>query len=158
MTGDEPETAAPVTAVPAGWARTSPDSSNLLVPQVLSPIYVAMGELDATVEAYETALGVEVVARLPMPELGVTIISVGGLAIIGRTAEARDVDDGVDRIIMVADLDSAAQRIVAAGMEVVLAPVPVPPGRLMHVRGPNGSLDEWLEYRPLPGESPASVA
>jgi predicted enzyme related to lactoylglutathione lyase len=121
--------ASPPTSIPAGRARRMPDSSALESPRVFSPICVDMEELDQTVDAYSVALGVDVDARLPMPEFGVTVVSVGGLAIVGETREVGD-SASVARVILVSELDAAATRIAAAGREIATAPVAIPAGRL----------------------------
>jgi predicted enzyme related to lactoylglutathione lyase len=153
-----------------------PDSSQLESPRVFSPIHVHINELDQTVEAYSTALGVHPDARLPMPDVGVTVVSVGGVVVVA-TAETQDAEgmafgmsvrapgdpdlsksrdtNGVARVILAADLDTIASRVTQAGMVIAMAPIAIPAGRLMYVVGPDGSVTEWLEYRPLPGEEPA---
>lgn len=144
------------TTLALGWARRRPDSSAMTAPRVFSPVYVASGALGDAVAAYSAVLGVSVESRLPMPELGVTVVALGGVVIIGHEHSAEVIR--VARVVLVADLDRAAEQVLAAGMEITLAPMSIPPGRLMHVRAADGAIDEWLEYRPLPGELAAATS
>lgn len=151
MTGPSVET----TPVPDGWARTVPDSSVLRMSQAFTKVTVPLADVERVATLYGTLLGAEPQARMPMPDAGLLVVSMDGLVVTTALSDGAS-DADVTRVILVPGLDELPPRLERAGFTVLDEPIDVPPGRLMHTRDPDGSISEWIEYRPLPGERPAT--
>lgn len=141
------------TAPPESWFRDTPDSSSLTAPRVLVPVFLDPEELVPAIEFYETLQGVKADMRLPLPDIGLDVAVVGGFSLISGTEEARKPASALRAIVTVADADIAHERLVAAGVEILQAPFPADVGRLMYARHADGTVAEYIEHRPRPGEA-----
>ncbi|MBF6618863.1 MAG: VOC family protein [Patulibacter sp.] len=141
------------TAPPEGWFRDTPDSSSLPAPRVLVPVLLDPQDLVPAIEFYETMQDVRCDMRLPLPDIGLDVAVVGGFSLIAGTTEARKPASGLRAIVTVADADEAHERLVAAGVEILQPPFAAPVGRLMYARHADGTVAEYIEHRPRPGEA-----
>jgi predicted enzyme related to lactoylglutathione lyase len=141
------------TAPPEGWFRANPDSSALTAPRVLVPVFLDPDELDPAIGFYEQLQGVKADMRLPLPDIGLDVAVVGGFSLISGTDEAREPASALRAIVTVADADVAHERLVAAGVEILQAPFGADVGRLMYAKHADGTVAEYIEHRPRPGEA-----
>lgn len=139
---------------PQGWWRTRPDSSGMDGVRAHVVVFVPLGEVDEHAQSWATSLSVAPDSRLPLPDMGLTVITVGGVAVIGATPEALALVGGVRSVVLVPDLDRAMERFPAAGITVDAGPYSVAVGRAVYVTTPDGTACEWVEHRPRPGEVP----
>jgi predicted enzyme related to lactoylglutathione lyase len=140
-------------APPPGWFRHAPDSSGLTAPRVLVPVFLEPDALDGAIAFYEGFQGVKADMRLPLPDIGLEVAVVGGFSLIAGTEEAREPASALRAIITVADADVAHRGLVAAGVEILQAPFRADVGRLMYARHADGTVAEYIEHRPRPGEA-----
>ena len=113
---------------------------------------VAADRLEATVSFYEGLLDQPCELRFSYPEVGLTLASVGDVLIIAGDGSALAPFRRTSYTILVSDLDTYAERLSALGAVVIEEPKTVPTGRNMLVQHPDGSVVEYVEHRPRPGE------
>lgn len=140
-------------APPEGWFRENPDSSTLAAPRVLVPVFLDTDQLAPAIAFYEATQGVTCDMRLPLPSIGLDVAVVGGFSLISGTEEARRPASGLRAIVTVADADVTHERLVAAGAEILQAPFSADVGRLMYAKHADGTITEYIEHRPRPGEA-----
>lgn len=140
-------------APPEGWFRDTPDSSALTAPRVLVPVFLDPDELAPAIAFYEALQGVKADMRLPLPDIGLDVAVVGGFSLIAGTEEARKPASALRAIVTVADADVAHEQLIAAGVEILQAPFPADVGRLMYAKHADGTVAEYIEHRPRPGEA-----
>lgn len=139
---------------PEGWWRAAPDSSSMAGVRAHVVVFVPLDEVDRHARSWATSLGAEPDARLPLPEMGLTVVTVGAVAVIGATPQALAVVGEVKSVVLVADLDVAMARFAAAGITIDAGPFQVAVGRAVYVTTSDGTHCEWVEHRPRPDELP----
>ncbi len=140
-------------APPESWFRDNPDSSSLTAPRVLVPVFLDPEELEPAIAFYEQLQGVKADMRLPLPDIGLDVAVVGGFSLISGTEEARKPASALRAIVTVADADVAHRRLIDAGVEILQAPFAADVGRLMYAKHADGTVAEYIEHRPRPGEA-----
>lgn len=139
-------------APPAGWWRTHPDSSGLTKPHPYVVVFVPLDDVDRHAQSWADVLALPLHARLPVPDRGLVVITVGHIAVIGATEQALAAVGHVRTVVLVPDLDEAMSRFPAAGITIETGPFPVAVGRSVYVTTADGSFCEWVEHRPRPSE------
>jgi predicted enzyme related to lactoylglutathione lyase len=140
---------------PDGWFRARPDSSGLATPRLLARHFVHPDDLDERIAFYETALGVGCDARMPLPEAGLELATVGNLLLIGNPRAPGEVARATAYTLLVASVAEYLSGLEGTGTEVT-EPVAVgPAGSRARVRFPDGTLAEVIDDRPRPGEREA---
>ncbi len=138
--------------LPDRWFRSDPDSSSLAAPRLLARVTVHPDHLDERIALYESVLGVACDARMPMPDAGLELVTVGNVLLIGNPAPPGEAARATAFTLLVAsvpDLVAALERAAA----VVTEPVATgPAGRRARVRLADGTLVELIDHRPLPEE------
>ncbi len=143
------------TAPPPGWWRRTPDSSDLPAPRPLTAIFVPRDDVDRHAAAWSGVLGVPADVRMPLDEMGLTVMTVGHIAIVGATEAAREAVGSVRIVVVVAHLDHTLEELERIGATIIKGPMTIPAGRSVYVTMPDGTVAEWVEHRPRPGERPS---
>jgi predicted enzyme related to lactoylglutathione lyase len=121
----------------------------------MSVVFVPRAEVDRHAANWSQVLGVPADTRMPVDEFGLTVMTVGHIAIVGATEAARAAVGAVRSVIVVADLDHALGELERIGATIIDGPMTIPPGRSVYVTMPDGTVAEWVEHRPRPGERPS---
>jgi predicted enzyme related to lactoylglutathione lyase len=100
-----------------------------------------VGNLDAAVSFYEKLTGS---SASRFSYAGVDLAGVGPFLLFSGPDEAVERVAGVAATLAVADLDSAVERAVAGGAEVVAPKAPTPTGHRVVLRHPEGGVFEYV--------------
>jgi len=133
--------------------RERPDSSDRAQPLVMVRVLIAPEQLEPTIALYERLLGVHCDLRFAYPEMDLSLASVGNMLLIAGREEALAPFAHVAMTLLVASLDAEIARFEELGIELLEAPKAVPTGRNLLARHPDGSIVEYVEHRPQPGET-----
>jgi predicted enzyme related to lactoylglutathione lyase len=139
--------------LPDRWFRDQPDSSALAAPRLLARHAVHPDDLDERIAFYEAALGVPCDARMPIPEAGLELATVGNLLLIGNPDPPGELAQATAYTLLVASVADYVAGLVGTGTEVTEPVSTSPPGNRTRVRFPDGTLAEIIDHRPRPDES-----
>jgi catechol 2,3-dioxygenase-like lactoylglutathione lyase family enzyme len=139
-------------ALPDRWFRAQPDSSAQAVPRMLARLAVHPDDLDDRIAFYERALGVRCDARMPLPEAGLELATVGNLLLIGNPQAPGEVARATAYTLLVASVVDYVAGLAGTGTEVTEPVATSAAGSRTRVRFPDGTLAEIIDDRPRPGE------
>jgi predicted enzyme related to lactoylglutathione lyase len=128
--------------------REHPDSSYLDRPRIFTRVFCDPGELVETVRFYEQLSRTRLDMDIELPEAGLHVVAVGPFLILELEAERHAQAAQTSITVLNADLDTAVQRQVAAGAEIVQERWEAPVGAGVRLRHPDGVVAEYLEHRP----------
>jgi hypothetical protein len=140
-------------ALPDGWFRAKPDSSSLAAPRLLVRLRVDPDELDERIALYERALGVACDSRMPIPEAGLELATVGNLLLIGNPNPPGEVARATAFTLLVASVADYLGRLEGTAAEATEPISTSPAGNRSRVRFADGTLAEVIDNRPLPEEA-----
>jgi hypothetical protein len=135
--------------------RLRTDSSDRIRPLVMVRVLLAPDALERAVSLYEQLLGEPCDLRFAYPEVNLYLAAVGNILLIAGPDEALEPFRATAMTLLVASLDHEVSLFEARGIELVEPPKPVPTGRNLLARHPDGALVEYVEHRPQPGEPSA---
>lgn len=138
--------------LPDRWFRREPDSSGLPAPRLLARVALHPDELDGRIAFYESALGVPCDARMPLPEAGIELATVGNLLLIGNPNPPGEAARATSYTLLVASVPDYLAGLEGSGTEVTEPPATSSAGRRARVRFPDGTLVEVIDHRPRPEE------
>ena len=142
--------------LPPDWWRITPDSSDLLAPRAFHVAFVPRSEVGHHAAIWSQSLGLQPDCWMPLDEMGLTVTTFGGIALVGATEDALAAVGSVRSVIIVPDLDVTLDNLRRIGATVIDGPRQLPVGRSVYVTMPDGTVAEWTEHRPRPGELPSS--
>jgi len=142
----------PAMPLPERWFRADPDSSSLAEPRLLARVTVHPDELDGRIALYESVLGVACDARMPMPDAGLELATVGNVLLIGNPGTPGEAARATAFTLLVASVPDEVAELTEAGAEVTEPVAAGPAGRRARVRLPDATLVELIDHRPRPGE------
>jgi len=134
--------------------RLRADSSDRAQPLVMVRVLIAPEQLEPTIALYERVLGTPCDLRFAYPEMDLYLASVGNVLLIAGPEEALAPFAQTAMTLLVASLDAEIARFEELGIELLEPPKEVPTGRNLLARHPDGSIVEYVEHRPQPGEAP----
>jgi hypothetical protein len=138
--------------LPDRWFRSEPDSSSLATPRLLARVTVHPDDLDDRIALYESVLGFACDARMPMPDAGLELATVGNVLLIGNPGTPGEAARATAFTLLVASVPDHVAALERAGA-VVTEPVAVSlAGRRARVRLVDGTVVEVIDHRPLPEE------
>ncbi len=117
-------------------------------PRVLVRAYSNPEQLDASIAFYERVLGVARGMRFTFPEADLELAAIGSILLVCGSEQALARVRATAATILVDRLDDHATLLRDAGAEILDGPTPVPTGRNLHARHPDGLLVEYVEHRP----------
>lgn len=138
--------------LPPGWFRAEPDSSTLRAPRLLARHFVHPDELDGRIAFYEQVLGTRCDARMPIPEAGLELATVGNLLLIGNPREPGEVARATAYTLLVGSVADYVARLEGTGTSVTEPVTTEPSGSRTRVRFPDGTLAEVIDHRPVSEE------
>ena len=108
--------------------------------------YLSLDAIDAAVAFYEALLGQERRLAFDYPEHDLRLAQVASILFIAGTDDSLAPFRATGATFMVEDLDAFAAHLPTTGSTIVAAAKPVPTGRNMLVRHPDGMLVEYVEH------------
>ena len=138
--------------LPERWFRSEPDSSFLEAPRLLARVSVHPDDLDDRIALYESVLGVSCDARMPMPEAGLELATVGNVLLIGNPGTPGEAARTTAFTLLVASVPDHVAALERAGAVVTEPVATAAAGRRARVRLSDGTLIEVIDHRPLPEE------
>ncbi len=117
--------------------------------------YLALDEIDAAVAFYEELIGQKRRLEFDYPEYDLKLSQVASILFIAGTDKSLAPFRATEATFLVKDLDAFAAHLPKTGSIIVEAAKPVPTGRNMLVRHPDGMLVEYVEHA---NKHPADVA
>ena len=139
-------------ALPERWSRSEPDSSALAAPRLLARVSVHPDDLDDRIAFYESVLGVRCDARMPLPEAGIELATVGTVLLIANPQPPGEAARATAFTLLVASVPDHLAALVGLGAQVTEPVAESAPGRRARVRFPDGTLVELIDHRPRPEE------
>jgi hypothetical protein len=140
-------------ALPDRWFRAQPDPSSLAAPRLLARLNVDPDELDERSTFYERALGVACDSRMPIPEAGLELATVGNLLLIGNPNPPGEVPRATAFTLLVASVADYLGGLQGTGAAAIEPISTSSAGNCSRVRFPDGTLAEVIDNRPLPEEA-----
>jgi hypothetical protein len=101
-------------------------------------------DVDQTVELLQQLHGRVPHLRFAFGELN--LVGIGDILVVGGTEEALSPVRGSMGPWIVADLDEARRVLAEAGAQIVSDVEPVPTGRMLYARHPDGALVEYVQW------------
>jgi len=139
-------------ALPEHWFRSEPDSSSQAAPRLLARVTVRPEELDDRIALYESVLGVPCDARMPMPDAGLELATVGSVLLIANPGTPGEAARATAFTLLVASAPDHVAALERNGAAVTEPVATGPAGRRARVRLPDSTLVEVIDHRPLPEE------
>jgi predicted enzyme related to lactoylglutathione lyase len=139
-------------SLPERWFRREPDSSGLVAPRLLARVALHPDELDQRIAFYEGVLGVPCDARMPLPEAGLELATVGNLLLIGNPNPVGETARATAYTLLVASVPDYLTGLQGSGTDVTEPVTTSVAGRRARVRFPDGTLVEVIDHRPRPEE------
>jgi predicted enzyme related to lactoylglutathione lyase len=119
-------------------------------PRVMIRVFVAPGELEASVAFYEQLQGVAADGGFPFPEAGLRLAMVGAFLLIEGSDAALAPFRSTVGTLLVDDVQPYYDRLVAAGAQIIFPLQRVPTGAAFNAVHPDGTVVEYVHHRPDP--------
>lgn len=109
--------------------------------------YLPLDSFEAAVAFHETLIGQKARLRLDYAEYRLKLAQVASILFIAGTEQSLAPFTATHATFLVDDIEGFAAHLPTVGATVLEPPQPVPTGRNMLARHPDGTLVEYVEHR-----------
>ena len=111
-------------------------------------VFPSLGDFASTVTFYEQIYGTACVMKVTYASAGLELAAVGDMLIIAGNETSLAPFKATIMTMIVDDIEAFHAHFVAHGVEIIAPIQPVPTGRNMRVRHPDGLVVEYVEHDP----------